>query len=257
MSAVTDHAAGTPSWVDLQSTDPAAARAFYAALFGWDYLIGGEELGYYAMASLGGKQVAGIGGLPPGVQMPSAWTVYLAVTDAAATGEAVQAHGGQVMMGPMEVPGQGRLVVFADPTGAVCGAWEPLAHRGAELVDEPGAMTWHEVATRDAAGARDFYSTVFGGSSRTMEGMEYHIVSVGDQNAYGVMQMDEQWGDIPPHWMVYFVVGEMEASLAKVAELGGAVRVPPFDTPYGRISVVSDPTGAVFSVLQVPAGSQA
>jgi predicted enzyme related to lactoylglutathione lyase len=60
----------------------------------------------------------------------------------------------------------------------------------------------------------------------------------------------------PNHWHVYFAIADADATAARATELGGSVLVPPFDTPVGRIAVLRDPQGAVFSVLQ-PAGETA
>jgi predicted enzyme related to lactoylglutathione lyase len=121
------------------------------------------------------------------------------------------------------------------------------------VIDEAGAMTWREVNTPDAAKARDFYGKVFGLEARKLEGqMEYWTLHKGDTTVGGVLQMTKEWAGVPPHWMNYFAVPDADAAAKKIAELGGKVSVPPFDTPYGRIAVVNDPTGAVFSVVRLP-----
>ena len=66
--------------------------------------------------------------------------------------------------------------------------------------------------------------------------------------------MTEEWGDMPPVWMVYFGVDDCDASTAKVTETGGTVLVLPFDIgPIGRMSVVSDPQGGTFTVTRLNA----
>ena len=59
-----------------------------------------------------------------------------------------------------------------------------------------------------------------------------------------------QMPGVPNHWHVYFDVADADAAAAKAAELGGAVMVEPFDMPVGRIAVISDPQGAVFSIIK-------
>ncbi len=69
-------APGTPSWVDLSTTDPDAARDFYGPLLGWEYVIDpSEETGHYATATVGGKNVAGVNGMSI-TEQPPAWTTY-------------------------------------------------------------------------------------------------------------------------------------------------------------------------------------
>src|SRR5690606_34675419 len=67
----------------------------------------------------------------------------------------------------------------------------------------------------------------------------------------GVLQMNEQWAGVPPHWMPYIAVADIAAASTQIEALGGAIAVPAFDTPYGRISIVNDPQGAVFTVIQL------
>jgi predicted enzyme related to lactoylglutathione lyase len=254
MPEVKQHQPGTPCWLDLMVPDVEKARAFYGALFGWDFQVGGPETGHYTLGLLGGRMAAGIGQIPPGAGFPAAWTVYFAVNDASATAESIKARGGQVMVGPMDVMGEGRMAIAADPTGAVFGIWQPQRHKGAGVVNEPGSMAWTEVATRDAARARDFYAAVFALEPQKMDAPDLHYWTLhkAQPAVCGVMQMTDEFPkDIPPHWMAYFAVPDTEAAVRTIVERGGAQKVPPFDTPYGRVAVVSDPFGAVFSVIKL------
>ncbi|NVB77070.1 MAG: VOC family protein [Kofleriaceae bacterium] len=239
------------------TTDAEKAREFYKGLFEWTFAIGGPESGHYAMANLGNDHVAGLGQIGPEMKMPPAWSVYFASDDLDDTITKVKAAGGNVMMGPMDVMEEGRMAVFTDPTGAVFGVWQPKRHTGAQRIDEPGAMTWYEVNTPDAAKARDFYCSVFDLEPHKMEGgpIEYYTLHKGAKTVGGVLQMTKEWAGVPPHWMAYFAVPNTDAAAKKLTALGGKVSVPAFDTPYGRIAVVNDPTGAVFSIVQLPAKS--
>ncbi|WP_437679156.1 VOC family protein [Sorangium sp. So ce131] len=252
MSTIERHTPGTPSWVDLMTPDLDGALKFYGGLFGWTFEVGPPELHHYTTCRAGGRRAAGIGKQPEGDTFPSVWTVYFDAEDAEQSAELIRARGGQVMMGPMDVMDFGRMLVASDPTGAVFGVWQPKNHTGAEVVEEPGAMLWHEVNTRDHKKAADFYAGVFGLEARKLQapGIDYMTLHKGSKTLGGVLQMNAQWpADVPPHWMVYFAVADVEASNARLAELGGKVQVPPFDTPYGRQSVVTDPWGAVFTLM--------
>lgn len=251
MSTIERHIAGTPSWFDLMTPDLDGALKFYGGLFGWTFDVGSPETGRYTMAKVGGRNAAGIGTQPPGASFPSAWSVYFE-GNADEIAERVKANGGQIMMEPMDVMDFGRMLVAVDSTGAVFGVWQPKSHTGAQVVDEPGAMAWQEVATRDAAKAVDFYARVFSLEPNKMDapGITYYTLHKGPKTAGGVMQMNEQWpAEIPPHWMPYFAVENTDAAAAKVEELGGKVEVKPFDSPYGRIAVIADPWGAHFTVI--------
>ena len=121
---------GTPVWIDLASSDPAASRAFYAQLFGWTVEVNPDpQYGGYALARIGGRDVAGIGPkrLP---EAPTAWSLYLGTTDVDGLAEKVRAAGGTVVAPPMQVGDQGRMAVFQDPSGAFISAWQPAAMGG-------------------------------------------------------------------------------------------------------------------------------
>ena len=167
MSERTSYAPGTPCWVDLATPDLEAAVEFYGPLFGWEMpeLPKLEQMGGYRRAKKGGKDVAGMMPLMQEGQ-PPAWSTYVSVADADATAAAVKENGGSVISEPMDVMELGRMAIFADPTGAVFGIWQPGTFAGAELVNEPGALAWNELNTRDPSAAKAFYGAVFGWGSR-------------------------------------------------------------------------------------------
>jgi len=247
---------GTPSWVDLASTDVSSSKAFYRGLFGWDVLDGGPESGGYSMFQKHGKNVAGLGPvMMPG--QPPAWTTYVCVEDADATIAKVTAGGGTVLVAPMDVLDVGRMAVFTDPTGAAIALWQPRSHHGADLANEPGAFTWNELQTRDTEAAKAFYRSVFGWDAHTSQDgpMVYTEWKRGDDSVGGMMDMPaEVPPQIPAYWLVYFAVDDCDASVTKAAALGGATLVDPMDVAPGRFAVLSDPTGAVFAVIKMNAG---
>ncbi|GAA5514546.1 putative glyoxylase CFP32 [Deinococcus carri] len=255
MTVQTQHAPGTAAWYDLTTAKPEETRRFYGDLFGWTFEDQGPEFGHYHMVRQNGHAVAGFMlKAPEMAQMPSAWTVYYSSADAQADAARIRELGGQVMVDPMQVQELGHMLVAADPTGAVFGLWQPLAFGGSELENEHGSMAWQEVNTRDAAGARTFYTQLLGVTSEAMPGgVTYHILKQGEGNVGGIMQMEgEHWPvSVPPHWMPYFAVNDIGQAVRVAGESGGSVRVPPFDTPYGRVAVLADPDGAVFSVVEL------
>jgi len=245
---------GAPCWVDLNTPDLAGAQRFYGGLFDWTFDAGDPAMGHYAMCRLGGKMVAGIAPKQPGMEMPTVWSVYLKSSDIEATAREVTQAGGTLLFPPMDIPGSGRMMFAVDPTGAAFGCWQPGDHRGAELFGTPGAMCWHEVNTRDGAAADRFYAGIFGFTQTQIgdgERFDYTVWKTGDRDVCGRMKMGSEWGDIPPHWMTYFAVGDCDASVAKIKQLGGNLMHGPFDSPHGRIAVVSDPYGAVFSIIDL------
>jgi predicted enzyme related to lactoylglutathione lyase len=122
------------------------------------------------------------------------------------------------------------------------------------MAPTPGKFIWNELATSDSAGCAKFYCELFGWTATTTPNPhhQYTIFKLGDQQVGGMIQMTKEWGDARPHWMGYVAVADVDASAAKVKELGGSVCVPPTDIPnIGRFSVVQDPTGAVFSIMSM------
>jgi predicted enzyme related to lactoylglutathione lyase len=158
--------------------------------------------------------------------------------------------GGNVIMPPFDVMDAGRLVIIQDPGGAMFGLWQPGTHIGAQLVNMPNTLVWNELQTRDVEGARAFYGAALGWAYDA-DANGYVTCKQGDRAQAGMMKMDDSWGDVPPNWSIYFMVEDVEASVAKAQELGGAVLVPP--TPageLGKFSIIKDPQGAVFSLMQ-------
>lgn len=257
MSEHGSYAQGVPSWVDLAATDMTGAQRFYGELLGWSFDEGTEDYGGYINCRLRGKTVAGMAPRQD-ESIPSAWTTYLAVDDAHATAKAVTEHGGTMMVEPMVVGPNGTMAIAQDATGAVVGMWQAGEHLGAQLVNEPGTVTWNEVNSRDGAAADTFYSGVFGVTPQKIdaEGLDYVTYQVDGKDVGGRLQMTDEWPDsIPPHWMTYFAIADADGAAERVRELGGTVSHGPFDSPFGRTLVVLDPWSAVFSLIQVPAAT--
>lgn len=255
---------GTPCWIDHASNDPEASAAFYRALFGWatEEQMPPDAPGSYLICRLRDRDVAAIGS-QQSPDAPPAWSTYVAVESADDAAARASAAGGRILGEPFDVFDAGRMAVLADPSGAPFCVWQAGSHIGARLVNEPGALAWNELDTRDAEGAERFYGAVFGWRANAMElgGNPYctwHLPTEGEldpQTAVGGMMpmVGDQWPpDLPPHWLAYFAVADTDATAARCRELGGTEVVAPFDTPAGRMTVLNDPVGAVFAVITMP-----
>jgi predicted enzyme related to lactoylglutathione lyase len=253
-----EYAPGTPLWVDVSSPDLDRSRAFYKGLFGWtSEVVAPPEAGNYTMFFRDGKLVAGGGATMSPDQHP-AWSTYVSTSDADASVQAATEAGGQVLMGPMDVMGQGRMAVLRDSAGAHVSIWQPQMHTGAQLVNEPGSFCWNELYTRDMPAAQAFYAKVFGWDAQEdqFDGGAYTVFKVGGRPIAGGLDMSAMLpADVPPHWLVYFTVTNTADAVAKAKELGGTILQEPKDTPMGPIAVIRDPGGAAFAVIQAAAQS--
>ncbi|HYI62310.1 MAG TPA: VOC family protein [Acidimicrobiales bacterium] len=245
---------GAPCWIDLFTSDPDASRAFYGELFGWTSEVAGEEYGGYITFARDGVAVAGAMANDGTSGTPDLWSVYLATADLDSTAEKAAAHGGGVMVPPMDVGDQGRMAVLTDAGGAAVGAWQPGAHKGFGVWAETGAPSWFELHTRDHAATVRFYQDVFGWDTHITSDTDefrYATLGQGDGQLAGVMDASAFLPEgVPAHWSIYFGVDDAEASLARIEELGGKVVLPAEDTPYGVLAQAADPTGALFKIVQ-------
>ncbi len=242
-------------WPELATTDIAAAKAFYGGLFGWEAVDMPTAIGNYILFKLQGLDVAAAYQMGPEQCAPTHWNAYLAVPSADEGATKAKALGGQILAGPFDVEGIGRMASVQDPSGATFALWQSIKHFGAGLFGEPGTLCWTELLTRDAKQAVEFYSGLFGWAAEakndgTKEYTEWWLkgTAVG-----GMMTMEgPAFEGISSHWMSYFAVGDCDASAESAKAAGGMVLSAPTDIPdIGRFSVIRDPAGAVFSLIKL------
>jgi uncharacterized protein len=243
-----------PIWLDLSAGDPDKARSFYSKVFGWKIELNPDpQYGGYSLAKLGGKDVAGIGPKqdPNG---PSAWMVYIGTNDAGDTVKKTQAAGGKVIVEPMQVGPQGRMVVIQDPSGAFLGVWEPGQMKGAEVRRAENAMSWAELSSRGIDKTTDFYKKVFGWGIKSNDmgpdQAPYLEFQLNGESVGGGMEMNPMVPkEVPSYWMPYFGAKDVDAATARAKSNGAQEMVPPTDFPGGRFSILSDPEGAAFGIM--------
>jgi uncharacterized protein len=171
---------GVPCWVDLSEPDPEAAADFYRGLFGWEfeeatssspegrYLIARGEAGGSSLFDLSGEKhdgdVAAIRSMPDGAPPGAMWNTYFWVDSADEAASKAHDAGGTVVREPFDFLDACRTAVLTDPEGAAFGVWEAREHRGAQLVNDPGAVVFNSLNTRDPEGARSLKATELGGT---------------------------------------------------------------------------------------------
>ncbi|MFJ8629211.1 VOC family protein [Streptomyces sp. NPDC093568] len=249
------HTPGTPSWVSLMVHGLAATEEFYGALFGWEFRPGPQQLGPYVRALLDGREVAGIGQLPPDRHLPIAWTPYLASNDVDLTAETVRLCGGTVGVGPLDAAEAGRMAICSDPSGAVFGLWQAAQHLGTAITGVPGTPAWNELVTFESVTVAKFYESVFAYEEEAVVSADFDYVTlhIDGRPVAGIHGVGNALPrDRGPHWMTYFEVAGTDEAVAQVVDLGGHVLRPAHDSAHGRVATVADPEGARFSVIENP-----
>ena len=265
---------GVPCWVDTLQPDPDAAMRFYGGLFGWAFGgpgpmpagAPGDAPGRYFVARIRGRDVAGIGSLPPaGAPATPAWATHVAVASAARTAERAAGAGGAVLAPPFDVLPAGRMAVLQDPGGAAVCAWEAADRRGAQLVNEPRAWAMSTLLTGNPEECAHFYGTLFGwrtepwGEGPAGTALFRLAGYVGGEPRQPVPRdvvavMAPKSGGAPSHWSVDFWVEDIDAAAARAVRLGGALPVPVHSRGLFRSAGIRDPRGAAFSISQLMAG---
>src|SRR5262245_48248110 len=123
------------------------------------------------------------------------------------------------------------------------------------MAESKGRFVWYELMTTDTGAAKAFYGKVAGWKTQDMPmpGMTYTMLLAGETAMGGLMDLPEasRKMGVPPNWMGYVAVDDVDASAAQAKRLGGNVNVPPTDIPdVGRFAVISDPQTAVIALFK-------
>lgn len=255
MTEVTSHAPGTFCWIELGTSDPIGAKAFYGNLLGWafdDMPMGPGES--YTTFRLKGRAVAAAYALDPKKMagVPPHWMLYVATVDADATAKKSAELGGAALMEPIDVMDLGRMAVLKDPTGGVFGVWQAKRNTGIGIENEPGALCWGQLNSSDTSRAEGYYTALFGWAAKTGtgDGMTYTEFRRGGVPFGGMMALPPNAG-APTHWLAYFAVESVDATAARAASLGARTFVPPTTIEgAGRFAVLADPQGATFALYR-------
>ena len=247
-------------WYDLNTKDVEAAKKFYTELFGWTITPwkpegAPPEMPEYSMLCIGDMPFGGINELPADAPAPAHWLGHVQVDDLDAAMQRAKNQKAQFPMGAMEVPTVGRMAVMIDPQGCAVSLFKP-AGDSPELpkADRHGMVGWAELVAADPKAAQAFYSEVVGWKWRSgpfQDQMEYYLFGTGQEggDAGGMMPK-------PPEmpvsaWSYYFTTKDIDASVAKVKELGGTVQGEPFHVPtVGKLAIVAAPDGSMFGIAQ-------
>lgn len=246
---------GAPCWADLMVSDLDRSEDFYATVLGWRFTPSDPAFGGYCNALVAGEPVAGLSpGLPGAEDDPHAWAVYLASDDLAATGRAAVAAGARPVLEPVRVGDFGSMGVWADPTGAAFGVWQPGRHTGFSVVGGHGTVAWCELMTRDQRAAERFYAAVFGYAYRELgtrhEAYAAFTVPGSERGGgIGVPAPDvDPLREAPPMWWVCFEVDDAETAAEAVVAAGGSLLGEPEEFGYGELVLAAGPDGERFAM---------
>jgi predicted enzyme related to lactoylglutathione lyase len=241
-------AVGTFTWHDHMSDDAGTAQKFYTDLLGWEIEIWKAGEFDYPMIKANGQQHGGFGPAQGGA--PAHWLGHVLVEDVDETVAKAEAAGGKLLGQPLDIPEVGRMAVIQDPQGAAISAFTPLGEPG----PSGGTFVWDELMTTDVEGAKSFYREIFGWTTSDMdmgEGRTYTLFARADGTNVAGCLAAPPGAEGQPQWYPYLATDDADATTAKAKELGATVYMEPTSMPdVGRFSVLADPSGATFGLLQ-------
>ena len=259
MPQIDEFRIGTFCWAELHTNDQRGAEAFYGRVFGWtpvDLPIGPDQ--FYTMFQLEQREVGAACALGQD-QMEQGvaphWMLYVAVENADAAAGKAESLGARILANPFDVFDAGRMAVVQDPTGAIFSIWQAKTSIGIRLAGVPATLCWADLATPDQPAAEVFYRSLFGWelTSGEVHTGYLHIINRGEFIG-GIPPAEALHGALP-HWLLYFLVAQLEPALEQVAQGGGTIVVPVTEVEkVGRFAVVQDPQGAFFALFE--AGDQ-
>ncbi len=247
-------------WIDLVTADLPAAEMFYGQLFGWTFDRVGDGPARYTLALQAGNPVAGLAARepPPGPETSAVrqawWIAYMSVADVDRAAADVIAKGGQTLIPARTLEGRGRMVVLADPDGAPFGLLNSSSGDPPDFRAEPGEWIWAVYQSADAGRAAAFYQDL--GNYEVVPGDPVGYAASFALQAEGfarasLVEIPPGRTELRPEWIYFVRVADVAASTGKAVELGGRVIAAPRpDLLDGRLSVVTDPGGALLGLME-------
>jgi predicted enzyme related to lactoylglutathione lyase len=248
-------------WYDLSTSDVAGALRFYPGLFGWktQKFEFGDPSNPYTMWTAGGETFGGVMKLSAdqaGMGIPPNWLCSVEVNSVDSTAQQAKSLGGQVVVGPMDIPNTGRYAVLLDPQGGAVAIYQPnpgRSPRGFDGNGQLGRASWHELMTTDVDAAWNFYGKLFmwekTGDMDAPGVGKYQMFGQNGAPYGGIYKKPAPMAQVPTNWLPYFFVKDAVAATNAATKAGAKVMQPPMDIPGGgSIAVLTDPQGAHFAV---------
>jgi len=239
-------------WYELLTTDTKAAMDFYKDVVGWTTqpFEGGYEMWVSKQGPLGG-----IYPLPDQAKKmgaPPHWMAHVEVANVDATIDEARKLDGKVFHGPEDIPKVGRFAVIGDPQGASLSVFTPTEGMAPHDTTKPAEFCWSELLTSNHEAAFRFYSTLFGWeklSDFDMGAMGKYLIYGKGPLRFGGMFTKSKDMPMPPSWLYYTQVADLEAAVARAKAKGAKLMNGPMEVPGGaRIAQLMDPQGAAFAL---------
>lgn len=239
-------------WHELYTPDVEASKAFYGALFGWQFRVDESGGMPYTLALLDRQPIGGFMplNLVPMPNVPPHWLPYVSVASVEGAAGLAGAHGGKVVAGPRDIPAFGSFAVLMDPQGAVFAAWKSTKGDPPDSGPVPvGSFCWDSLNAADPAAAVAFYTNVVGWTTAAFGGGEG--ATVFKRGVREAASVNPAPPGVPTSWTSYVVVSALAAACEKAQKLGARLLMPPMALPgIGTFAIVADPAGAVVSLFE-------
>lgn len=242
-------------WHELMTNDVRGAKAFYSEVIGWKTEPFAESPDPYEMWIGSQGPMGGVMKLPEEAAkmgVPPHWMGHVTVANVDETVAKVKAKGGAVHVPPQDIPKVGRFSVIADPQGASLSVFTPEGSMDPHDTSKQGEVSWNELYANDAKSALAFYIDLFGWKIHEEMDMgdagTYYIFGQGDKRYGGAMSKTKDM-PMPPCWVYYLQVDDLDATIARANGKGAKTLFGPIEVPGGtRVAQLTDPQGAVFAL---------
>jgi len=246
------HLPGKFVWYDLFTNDMKASAVFYRELFGWEFADSDFKRGRVKTIRLHGVPIANAVEIElpnDGANRPK-WLGYISVEDVDHTVDTVKRHGGEIHLGPKDLPHRGRIAVCFDPQGA---AFAVVRSSAGDPPDTPPVnhqLIGSELWTKGLDAALAFYQASVGFTEIPVimeDGSTYRLLAADKRPRAGLAEI--LWEDVRPNWVPYVVVENVREIVTKAEACGGQLLLGlRDDASENSAAILSDPTGAVFGV---------
>jgi uncharacterized protein len=239
-------------WYENLTNDQKAAIEFYTDVIGWTTQPFGQD---YVMWVGSQGPLGGVMKLPAEAKsmgMPPTWMAHVMVANVDESAALARKLGGKVFKAPEDIPTVGRFAIIGDPQGATLCIFTPQNPMTLHDSSKPGEFCWNELMTSDNLAAFKFYSGMFGWKILNEMDMgpmgTYRIFGFGERQMGGMMNIP-QGNPMPPVWIFYTEVPDLDAALARATKKNAKVMNGPMEVPGGgRIAQLTDSQGAAFAL---------